>query len=345
MGDRIQSRRPILKHISARDATNASLWFDKYIHHDVEADAEKPEKTLVNDVAGIPVSAEYTRFFERWKQLLEAKCPLPPKEATAQGRLAVGIGAESVLETSIALHRTYGVPYIPGSALKGLTAHYARNYLKEEWGEGTDTYRTLFGDTDTAGYITFFDALYVPDSGHNKQALWPDIITVHHKEYYQGKDKSPPADWDSPTPIHFLSATGRYLIALDGPNKEWVKTAFEVLGLSLAELGVGAKTSSGYGRLHLGGVKTSSVKRSSQKAPSASAPKPSREWNWQKGKTTKDGKMVVDASDPTKKFRFERGHVLPKGYTPARKADVEYAIETLPDGSQRVWVKMLYYPI
>lgn len=252
MGERIQNRRPVLKHVSARDATNASLWLDKYIYQDVPSDAEKPEKTLVNEAAKIPISAEYEKFYKRWKQLLEAKCPLPPEEAAVQGRLAIGIGAESVLETSIALHRTYGVPYIPGSALKGLAAHYARNYLDDEWSEGVEAYRTLFGDTDSAGYITFFDALYVPDSGHNKQALWPDVITVHHKEYYQGKENSPPADWDSPTPIHFLSATGRYLIALDGPNKEWVKTAFEVLGLSLAELGVGAKTTSGYGIMILG---------------------------------------------------------------------------------------------
>jgi len=34
--------------------------------------------------------------------------------------LVVGLGAESVLETSLTLHRIYGYPIIPGSALKGL---------------------------------------------------------------------------------------------------------------------------------------------------------------------------------------------------------------------------------
>ena len=203
----------------------------------------------------IPTSKEYENFYKRWKQLLDAKCPLPPKEAEIQRRLAIGLGAESVLETSITLHRTYGTPYIPGSALKGLAAHYARNYLKgDKWDKDKEAYITLFGDTDSAGYITFYDALYVPKTGYKKngkpQALWPDIITVHHPEYYQGKD-SPPADWDNPTPIPFLSATGKYLIALSGP-KEWVKTAFKILALALKELGIGAKTSSGYGRMLLG---------------------------------------------------------------------------------------------
>ncbi|MFZ4657660.1 MAG: type III-B CRISPR module RAMP protein Cmr6 [Caldilineaceae bacterium] len=41
-------------------------------------------------------------------------------ELTSAARLVVGLGAESVLETSLALHRIHGYPVIPGSALKGL---------------------------------------------------------------------------------------------------------------------------------------------------------------------------------------------------------------------------------
>jgi CRISPR-associated protein Cmr6 len=43
----------------------------------------------------------------------------------AASRVIVGLGAESVLETSIRLHRVYGFPILPGSALKGLTRAYA----------------------------------------------------------------------------------------------------------------------------------------------------------------------------------------------------------------------------
>lgn len=39
-------------------------------------------------------------------------------------RLIVGHGSGSIYETSLALHHTYGIPYIPGSALKGITRSY-----------------------------------------------------------------------------------------------------------------------------------------------------------------------------------------------------------------------------
>jgi CRISPR-associated protein Cmr6 len=76
---------------------------------------------------------------------------------------------------------------------------------------------------------------------------------VHHPAYYSGKNVElvPPADWDEPTPVPFLSATGSYLIALSAPKgcEEWRQAAFDILKLALAEEGVGAKTSSGYGRM------------------------------------------------------------------------------------------------
>jgi CRISPR type III-B/RAMP module RAMP protein Cmr6 len=48
-----------------------------------------------------------------------------PVTLRAASRVVVGLGAESVLETSIRLHRVYGFPILPGSALKGLTRAYA----------------------------------------------------------------------------------------------------------------------------------------------------------------------------------------------------------------------------
>jgi CRISPR-associated protein Cmr6 len=40
--------------------------------------------------------------------------------AKVDWRMIVGLGAENVHETSMTLHHIYGVPYIPGSALKGI---------------------------------------------------------------------------------------------------------------------------------------------------------------------------------------------------------------------------------
>jgi len=238
-----QFRRDVLAGIAQSPGdTHAGLWLDKYL----QGDGEDAKKNLVKDVTGIKTPDSYRRFFDRWKETLVEICGAANcREAKTLGRLAINLGAEGVLETSVALQHTYGVPYIPGSALKGLAAHYVMHYLKEEprWDKKADGFLTLFGDTTSAGYVTFYDALFVPGSGK----LVPDVITVHHPDYYQGGDK-PPADWDSPTPIPFITATGRFLVALSGPA-EWVKAAFEILTLALEREGVGAKTSSGYGRM------------------------------------------------------------------------------------------------
>jgi CRISPR-associated protein Cmr6 len=247
-----QSRRTCLKNIHYTPTTNPGLWLDKYLieqlgkEETVSKDEETPQKKLVKDVAQFNTPRVYKHFYQRWVETLES-AGASKETAKVQGRLAINLGEASVIETSISIHHTYGVPYIPGNALKGLAAYYARKYLSEEWGEELDAYRIMFGETEEAGYVSFFDALYVPDSGFDGKALWPDIITVHHQEYYQGQEK-PPADWDDPNPVSFLSATGEYLIAISGPE-EWVDKAFQILELALKEIGIGAKTSSGYGRM------------------------------------------------------------------------------------------------
>ncbi len=45
-------------------------------------------------------------------------------EGKINWRLIVGLGAAHPEETSMTLHHIYGIPYIPGSALKGVTRHW-----------------------------------------------------------------------------------------------------------------------------------------------------------------------------------------------------------------------------
>ena len=248
----IPYRRKVLAGVSVQSDTHAGLWLDKYLKDDNKGDdnQKSAKSVLIDEVMSLKVPGVYESFFKRWKEALVQICGAECREAKTLGRLAVNLGAEGVLETSVALHHTYGTPFIPGSALKGLAAHYVATYFKGDLDKAGDDSawnkemrRYLFGDTTSAGYVTFYDALFVPGSGK----LVPDVITVHHPDYYQGGDK-PPADWDSPTPIPFITATGRFLVALSGPA-EWVKAAFEILTLALEREGVGAKTSSGYGRM------------------------------------------------------------------------------------------------
>jgi len=246
------SRRNAVANFKVQQAQHAGLWLDKYLPDHETGTGQR----FVEDIAKISEPEAYKAFFKRWQSALNLAGVKDEnmRKATVVGRMAVGLGSESVLETAITLHRTYGVPYIPGSALKGLAASYARNKLDDPAWNKKDgwAYKMMFGISEVAGYVTFFDALYVPKTGYKGKALWPDVITVHHPDYYGGKD-SPPADWDSPTPVPFLTATGKYLIALQGDDA-WVEKAFEILKPALMEEGVGAKTSSGYGRMVIAGM-------------------------------------------------------------------------------------------
>lgn len=247
----MSSRRASLDFPVSPD-THAGLWLDKCLTDVEEKGPGRQAHFCELDKISIP--ADYRRFFERWRESVQALEPhTRVAEATVQGRMAIGLGAESALETAITLHRTYGVPYIPASALKGLTAAAAHKHLEDPgWRKaGKDTeigesHRILFGDQESSGYVTFHDALWIPNG--DKLPLDLDVMTVHHPDYYQGKNDCPPADWDSPNPVAFVSARGRYLLALTGPE-EWVDAAMEILKEALEKDGIGAKTAAGYGRL------------------------------------------------------------------------------------------------
>lgn len=251
----MSTRRVPLSSINLNGApdAHAELWLDRYM---VDVGESKKRSNFIAEVSTIPSPEIYVTFYNRWIQELAA-LGAKMQSAHVKTRMIVGLGDESVLETAITLHRTYGVPYIPGSALKGLAASYARQRLGEDWqkdSQTNDAYKVVFGNTDDAGYITFFDALYIPGTGFNHRSLYPDVMSVHHRNYYLNP-AFPPADWDDPNPVPFLTATGSYMIALAAPELDeqdtWIERTFTILGRALEEMGVGAKTSSGYGRLEL----------------------------------------------------------------------------------------------
>lgn len=253
----MQTRRGRLDRISHSTRFNAGLWFDKFIGGqespgEREIEHRPYRKQLMAEAARTPTPDLYGHFFWRWKEALGAlgaKCPVEAWALKADARVLVGIGAESASEVSVTLHKTYGVPVIPGSGLKGLAARYARVELSDpEWRLGGRAYEAVFGSQSSAGYVTFHDALFIPEG---TAPLAADVMTAHHPGYYQGGD--PPADWDDPRPVPFLSARGAFLLAVSGEQGTgaWVSKTVSILRTALREYGVGAKTSSGYGRAEL----------------------------------------------------------------------------------------------
>ncbi len=187
-------------------------------------------------------------------------------------RLVVGLGNPSVYETSITLHHIYGFPYIPGSALKGITSHWAaREVYQDDTKEmkkalKEDMFRAVFGNLKehgheaNKGFVTFHDALPI-----EPPTPAPDIMTPHYGDYY-GK-KVPPGDYLDPNRISFLTVKeGKFRFYLTIENREntlpdtgdlcpdnVLKTAKEWLIAALQMGGVGAKSAVGYGYFNIKG--------------------------------------------------------------------------------------------
>ena len=176
-------------------------------------------------------------------------------------RFVTGLGREHPLENGFTWHHSLGVPYLPGSSVKGiLRAWYRENGPWDEannrW-EEDGAVKTLFGSHEQddegneygVGRFVCLDMLPTapPD-------LDVDIITPHYGPYYQ--DGKTPGDWHSPVPISFLTVevgAGWQLAILPGPARRTVpqedlaKVA-EMLSDALVWLGAGAKTAVGHGR-------------------------------------------------------------------------------------------------
>jgi CRISPR-associated protein Cmr6 len=256
----METRRKSLNkdRISFDKNVNLGLWLDKFIEgqDNEKKDGERFKSQIVNQATQIKISDAYEKFFDLRQDCLNEIQPNICKAIEVDSRMIIGLGGESIWENAISIHRTYGVPFIPGSTLKGVTANYARKFLKD-FDQNGEAYKFIFGSQESAGFITFHDALLCPETA-KIQFLHADIMTVHHQNYYSDKkDKEanliPPADWDSPNPINFVSASGKYQLVLTSVEdcENWLNIVVEILTHALQDEGVGAKTSSGYGRADL----------------------------------------------------------------------------------------------
>ena len=206
------------------------------------------------------------------------------KSFTTDSRLVIGLGGDSVLETSLTLHKIFGIPYIPATALKGVVRAVkfwelakAKNVVSNEnalkvfqekfYGEletsDEDTFKAqlLFGAKNFKGLLLFLDAF--PEI-NNENLFDVDIMNVHYPDYYSKNE--PPGDWQQPKPIFFLTVKEeiKFHIAVlfDQYRHERLPKEYKKLDLNnlqdeleklltpaLSEFGVGAKTRLGYGVL------------------------------------------------------------------------------------------------
>lgn len=226
---------------------HAGLALQRYLRqHD---DDHSAAKELLNHIAQSQVPEMYQKAFERWRESLKDAVWL---EATTKTPLAIGLGNASPIENGLAIHHTYGVPYLPGSALKGLLRRAAERFgLSEKekavlLGEGPDPKGKTPGN---AAYLVYWDGWLDPNSA---QPFQLDVITVHHPEYYGKKGAVWPTDFDDPNPVAFLSVRPgvKFYLPITCPAQDaqgWPYKAAEVLAWALEHLGLGGRTNAGYG--------------------------------------------------------------------------------------------------
>ncbi len=287
-----QGRRPA-------DGDNVGLWMDKLVHR------QRNDWRLKEEVRRFSLQ----QFCRTWKSELGRAAaerlgemaaqlhPEPPRPREAPppkhpvlrsgvakplGRLLVGGGRAAATETSITFHPIWGVPILPGSALRGI----ARAELATEL--SVTEVEEIFGTTDRAGLLTFYDA--VPVKGEFTLAL--DGQTPHHGKYYgtdadddgrgEGDDRpqenrgrrreddagsDAPTDADSPVPFSFLTVVKTefavYVGARDPGDaaQAALEKTWKALATTLVDVGVGGKTSAGYGRFELKPRTESTAKR------------------------------------------------------------------------------------
>jgi len=187
---------------------------------------------------------------------------------TLGGNLIVNHSGGILENTGLCLHRFFGYPIIPGSAIKGCAAHTAYRDWKENpspelatkiidifgYPPGDETIKQQIAKmlpktlSNQSGKVAFLAATpLTPQNGY----LVSDISTCHHPKYYQGKQLQA-YDNEEPNPLPFPAVkTGVKfvftIVPLRTANADMVEQARQWLLQAMTLWGLGAKTAAGYG--------------------------------------------------------------------------------------------------
>ncbi len=186
-----------------------------------------------------------------------------------QSRMIINQAGGIVENAGLCIDAHLGLPYIPGSSLKGVVRAAARETGADPnqmmavfgWSAGDAQLPGSIRKESYAGSVSFLPA-YPQDSA----SIAVDVLTCHYPEYYRAVEKEIALDNEDPLPNFFpvveagalfsfslvmtwnLSRLKRLSEALKlPPDFDPLALAFSWLSYGLSELGVGAKTSAGYG--------------------------------------------------------------------------------------------------
>ena len=187
----MQACRTFVKNVQRDRAAHAGLLLARYLpEQDTKGAGGENQGKVRRELQHAACSATlvarplYETAFERWEASLKYGTPAMPTRTgrfRICGRMIVGLGADNLLETGITLHHTYGVPVVPGSALKGLAAHYCHCVMgsaEKAWRKTGEYHCTLFGDNEDSGHLVFHDAWILPECLVPDQGLVRDVMAA-----------------------------------------------------------------------------------------------------------------------------------------------------------------------
>ena len=239
-------------------------WNDDYL-------LDKPNKTnAFKKVLAVPdASGSMLEVLRDRQDTLARNLGADTFDAICTAPFATGLGNEHPLENGFAFLNPYGLPYLPGSGVKGVLRKAAWELgdgifgVEQQDGWTADAIKVLFGVEDgegdpQRGALSFWDV--IPQL--KGDSLKVDVMTVHQTHYYQKGDS--PHDSGSPNPIYFLTVPpgsaftfhvqcNQRQLARFAPTlaegDQWKALLHAAFGHAFDWLGFGAKTAVGYGAM------------------------------------------------------------------------------------------------
>lgn len=233
-----------MPNLATIECANLSLYIDKYaaLLPRTSADDKDWRTRCMREIEQRSQAANRARLPAdplRWR------VGMPGFQARLAARLIVNHAVGVIENAGLAIDRFHGLPYIPGSALKGLARDAAGLC-----GATPEQIDLVFGSVEEGSGRIAFLAAYPTASTR----LELDIVNCHHAAYYKG-DRTVATDDESPIlnvfPVvpagvvfafHVLDRGGRSL-----PGFDPVAAAIDWLKAAITAHGVGSKTAAGYG--------------------------------------------------------------------------------------------------
>ena len=196
-------------------------------------------------------------------------------EAESVSPFSTGLGIEHPLENGFSFISPYGLPYLPGSGVKGVVRRAAEELAMGGWNDIHDC--SWQSDSSESGDLSPIDILFGiedPTARRGVLSFWDvipqiskgplpfEIMSPHQSKYYQGKDS--PHECADPTPIFFLTVPPgsrfvfhavcnqerlKALAPKLATDRKWQELLIATFQYAFEWLGFGAKTSVGYGML------------------------------------------------------------------------------------------------